>query len=186
MTFGRDSCSMSRPVSFCSTVPSHALWSSWSPELRLISASTTFQRRRLFLPPMTPRGLLPMRFARHIVQAFSMHVSPLELQSKASTMRRIFISYAANAKGTSSFTDGTVHVVPRSEFTRMPSYKDSKLGWITECQWVSQSPVPVIYSVDVSRTNLPLVPRSHDASRIRELSRADPAGFPWLEHEPNQ
>ncbi|GAA1412576.1 hypothetical protein AUR04nite_10030 [Glutamicibacter uratoxydans] len=98
--------------------------------------------------------------------------------------RRIFLSYAHGADSKPSFTDGIVYVVPRGSFRRMPAYEDPQLGWITECQWVSESTVPVLQSIEVSLANLPLVPRSHNAERVRLLSQKNPLGFPWLEHEP--
>lgn len=94
--------------------------------------------------------------------------------------RRIFLSYARGAGGQAATAPGVVYAVPADGFIRMPSYRDLRLGMITECQWINPEPVPVMAEVPVSAQNLPLVPLLHDAREVAARSAADPQGFPWL------
>ena len=94
--------------------------------------------------------------------------------------RRIFLSYGNDDENQNIFTEGVVYVVSAQSFRRMPAYEDPQLGWITECQWVSQSPVTVIDEIKVSHENLPIAPRTHRHERVQKAAREDPNGFPWV------
>lgn len=94
--------------------------------------------------------------------------------------RRIYLSYAADDNGRAPLTHGVVYALPRVAFTRMPPHVDPVLGPITECQWISETAVPVIAEVAVLPANLPMVPQLHDHAMVTDRSSRDPAGFPWL------
>jgi hypothetical protein len=95
--------------------------------------------------------------------------------------RRIFLSFAATENGQAPTTAGVVYVLPRSSFTRMPSYKDPVLGLITECQFISTDPVPVLAEISVEPENLPLTPILHDFKTVSTRIAINPLGFPWFE-----
>jgi hypothetical protein len=59
---------------------------------------------------------------------------------------------------------GVVYVLPRFPFARMPEYTDPELGPILECQWICETPVPVIAEVAITPEDLPRwVVTTHDA-----------------------
>lgn len=95
--------------------------------------------------------------------------------------RRIFLSYAATADGQPPTKAGVVYVLPGRSFTRMPSYTDPILGTITECQFISTEPVPVLAEIAVEPQDLPLTPALHDFEAVSRRASATPGGFPWLE-----
>lgn len=96
------------------------------------------------------------------------------------SQRRIFLSYAATQDGLAPTSPGTVYVLPRAPFTRMPSYQDPVFGSITECQWISTDNVPIVGELAVAPENLPIPPALHDFDTVSERVAADPSGFPWL------
>jgi hypothetical protein len=96
------------------------------------------------------------------------------------SQRRIFLSYAATPDGRAPTEPGVVYVLPRTAFTRMPSYHDPVLGQITECQWVSTETVPVVAEVSVTPENLPSRPLLHDFDTVTQRAAQNPGGFPWL------
>jgi hypothetical protein len=95
--------------------------------------------------------------------------------------RRIFLSYASTEGGQAPTTAGVVYVLPGKSFTRMPSYTDPVLGPITECQFISTEPVPVLAEISVEPQNLPLMPALHDFKTVSSRASANPRGFPWLD-----
>lgn len=95
--------------------------------------------------------------------------------------RRIFLSYAATADGQPPTKAGVVYVLPGRSFTGMPSYTDPILGPITECQFISTEPVPVLAEIAVEPQDLPLTPALHDFEAVSRRASATPGGFPWLE-----
>lgn len=94
--------------------------------------------------------------------------------------RRIFLSYAATEDGQAPTRAGVVYVLPRKSFTRMPSYTDPILGPITECQFISTEPVPVLAEIAVEPHDLPITPALHDFEAVSGRASAMPTGFPWL------
>ena len=93
--------------------------------------------------------------------------------------RRIFLSFAADEAGDAPLESGVVYVLPNRTFSRMPSYGDPILGLITECQFISTVPVPVLAEIPVVPTNLPLTPRVHDFETVATRASLNPLGFPW-------
>lgn len=63
----------------------------------------------------------------------------------------------------------------------MPSHTDPILGPITECQFISTEPVPVLAEIVVGPHDLPLAPELHDFEAVSRRASAKPGGFPWLE-----
>ncbi|MGP5607510.1 hypothetical protein, partial [Arthrobacter rhombi] len=94
--------------------------------------------------------------------------------------RRIFLSFAATEDGHAPTKAGTVYVLPRKRFTRMPSYMDPVLGLITECQSISTEPVPVLAEISVKPENLPIAPVLHDFETVSSREALNPLGFPWF------
>ncbi len=94
--------------------------------------------------------------------------------------RRIFVSFAANENGPAPLKAGVVYILPSRSFTRMPSYTDPILGLITECQFVSTEPVPVMAEISVQPANMPLTPLLHDFETVSRRASLNPLGFPWL------
>jgi len=95
--------------------------------------------------------------------------------------RRIFLSYASTEDGRAPSNAGAVYVLPGKSFTRMPSYTDPALGPITECQFISTEPVPVLAEIPVEPQNLPLIPALHNFETVSSRAAANPLGFPWLD-----
>lgn len=93
--------------------------------------------------------------------------------------RRIFLSFASTEDGQAPTRAGVVYVLPSKSFTRMPSYTDPVLGPITECQFISTEPVPVLAEISVEPQNLPLTPALHDFEAVSHRASANPLGFPW-------
>lgn len=94
--------------------------------------------------------------------------------------RHIFVSFAANENGPAPLKAGVVYILPSRSFTRMPSYTDPILGLITECQFVSTEPVPVMAEISVQPANMPLTPLLHDFETVSSRASLNPLGFPWL------
>lgn len=94
--------------------------------------------------------------------------------------RRIFLSFASTEDGQTPTNPGVVYVLPRSDFTRMPSYTDPVLGLITECQLVSMEPVSVLAEMPVEPENLPITPLLHNFDAVSTRAARKPDGFPWL------
>ncbi|MGO2053336.1 MAG: hypothetical protein ACTH2H_11200 [Glutamicibacter sp.] len=95
--------------------------------------------------------------------------------------RRIFLSFASTEEGQMPTDAGVVYVLPRSGFTRMPSYTDPVLGLITECQLVSTEMVPVLAEIAVEPENLPITPQLHNFEAVSMRATENPEGFPWLD-----
>lgn len=95
--------------------------------------------------------------------------------------RRIFLSFAATEDGLMPTNSGVVYVLPRSGFTRMPSYTDPVLGLITECQMVSTEPVLTLAEIPVEPENLPITPLLNNFEVVAARAAGDPEGFPWLD-----
>lgn len=95
--------------------------------------------------------------------------------------RRIFLSYALTEGGQAPTKAGVVYVLPGESFTRMSSYTDPVLGSITECQFISTEPVPVLAEIPVEPGNLPLTPAFHDFEIVLSRASANPQNFPWLD-----
>lgn len=96
------------------------------------------------------------------------------------SQRRIFLSYAATQDGRAPTASGTVYLLPRAPFTRMPSYEDPVFGSITECQWISTENVSIVAELAVVPENLPIPPVLHHFDTVSKRVAADPSGFPWL------
>jgi len=95
--------------------------------------------------------------------------------------RRIFLSYASTEDGQAPIKAGVVYVLPSRSFRRMPSYTDPILGPITECQFISTEPVPVLAEISVEPKHLPLTPALHHFETVSGRASANPLGFPWLD-----
>nr|AFK89430.1 hypothetical protein [Arthrobacter sp. J3.40] len=95
--------------------------------------------------------------------------------------RRIFLSFASTEDGQAPTNAGSVYVLPSKSFTRMPSYTDPVVGPITECQFISTEPVPVLGEISVKPQNLPLTPALHDFETVSRRASSNPLGFPWLD-----
>ena len=63
----------------------------------------------------------------------------------------------------------------------MPSYTDPVLGLITECQFISMEPVPVLAEISVEPENLPITPVFHDFETVSTRASVNPLGFPWFD-----
>lgn len=95
--------------------------------------------------------------------------------------RRIFLSFASTEDGQAPTKAGAVYVLPSRSFTRMPSYTDPVLGLITECQFISMEPVPVLAEISVEPENLPITPVFHDFETVSTRASVNPLGFPWFD-----
>lgn len=101
-----------------------------------------------------------------------------------STMR-YFLSLAPREEkvtdGRSLLRGGSVYVLPRDGFERMPPYEWPGLGDVLEPHWANPRSVTALFRVSVAPADFPLPVRTHDADRVDALCRADPWGFPWLD-----
>ena len=76
--------------------------------------------------------------------------------------------------------DGTVYVLPTTEFEAMPPYFWPDLGDVREPQQANPYTVLPVMQVPVSPSDFPFPVRLHDAQRVDALCQSDPWNFPWL------
>lgn len=81
------------------------------------------------------------------------------------------------------FGPGTVYLLPRAGFSRMPPYGWPGVGEVLEPQWASVEGVEPVASIPVVPADFPLLQqvRRHDNDAVQVRAQADPWAFPWLD-----